>query len=163
MGAALPFGYRKSAAGPRDDSMQRQTGPDKSSLPRGSGELTMTWKGARSVSQLSVDIQLQASCCPEPRRAVCLCVYAVNWWLCGNKTTSLKDCHFILSGSEIWSTHSGFVCCKNWVFIHFIKPTTCTYEYTHTNIYIYIYNINPLLHVSAADRHCQGATWIFKT
>jgi hypothetical protein len=74
MGEPLPVGYRKSTRDPRDDSTQQQTGSDKSCLPRGSGKLTMTWKGARSVRQLSVDMQLQASSRPEPRRAVCLCV-----------------------------------------------------------------------------------------
>ena len=74
MGEPLPVGYRKSTRDPKDDSMKHQTGPEKSCLPRGTGALTMTWKGARSVSQLSVDMQLRASSRPEPRRAVCLCV-----------------------------------------------------------------------------------------
>lgn len=74
MGESVPLAYRKLARDSGDDSTQGQTAPDKSCLPRGSGKLTMTWKGARSVSQLSADIKLQAFSCPEAQRAVCRCL-----------------------------------------------------------------------------------------
>lgn len=75
MGEPLPVSYRKSTPGPRDGSSPHGAEWTRQVLfAPWRGELTMTWKDARSVSQTQWTSQLQAAFCCGLRASSLYCV-----------------------------------------------------------------------------------------